>query len=235
MWRGLKTAFVWLFLFGAATIQFGKALLAGVDQTSNVYAVGEYFEKARKTGTGTVNAGNVILFLFGAVGATIITLLIWRRGPFKVLAESVPVSLKPPTETHASENSAVPPSGTKVESLVGQNGNDKLVVHSAIWKAVNGTGQRLDVTEFVRRCLHKDQSGRIWIDMGVTRFELGDPSPGHQKELVVKYSGIRTVPEWTPPKRLELEEGGTSPAPPEPERDLSTEGLLREAGKKGRV
>ena len=94
-------------------MQFGKALLASVDQASNLYAIGEHFENAKKIGTGTVNLGSVLLFLFGAIGATIITLFIWKRGPFKVLAtgqSTTPLAITSDKLSHDSR----PPKDEKV-------------------------------------------------------------------------------------------------------------------------
>jgi hypothetical protein len=83
--RWAKTLFAWLFVLASAGLHFGKAVLVGVDQGSNLYAVKEYLDKARME--STVNLGSLLLFLFGASGATVITMWIWRVGPFKVLEQ----------------------------------------------------------------------------------------------------------------------------------------------------
>jgi hypothetical protein len=103
-WRWAKTIFTWIFLLGTAGVHFGKALLATVDQASNLYAIGEHLEKARKMGTGTVNIGSLLLFLFGAAGATIITLWIWHRGPFRGHVAARPMAV--PNEPALTQGAA---------------------------------------------------------------------------------------------------------------------------------
>lgn len=108
-----KTVVAWVLLIGSATMHFGKALLAGVDQGSNLYAIAQHLEGARRLGTGTVNLGSVLLFLFGATGATIITLFIWKRGPFKGIPASHPTLQAPTNALTAPAVSADPPSDSK--------------------------------------------------------------------------------------------------------------------------
>jgi F0F1-type ATP synthase assembly protein I len=127
-----------------------------------------------------------------------VVLLAWWVGRKKPQQENTAV---PKKDDH-------PPAPPSVGTVSVADMETELIIHSATWGPVDKSKPPLDVTEIVERHLHRNQDGRMWLDMEVTRLgELGDPCPGRQKEITVSYSGLKKVPEWTPSRRLQLPEG----------------------------